>query len=147
MSEQPEPGKLERAAKIVSSLTLSNVMVIALLAVIVVPVYVIWKATSDDKLLDRLMSTYEEIGSKSGCTLRHVQARGGPALWGISSGFAFQGADRWFVNVLLDHAPTEEEIASYCASLKLIADRMLGHGYDAGDGPAVDQPGGDTEVQ
>jgi hypothetical protein len=139
----PEPGRLERAAHVVKGLSLSNVAIIALLAVIAVPVYVIYRALGDEKIMDRLMSTYEEVGSKSGCTLRHVQARGGPDLWGVSSGFAYQGADRWFVNVLLDHRPDDEEIASYCASLKLIADTML----DRGDTPLVDQPGGDTEIQ
>jgi hypothetical protein len=144
---QPE-GRLERAAGVVKGLSLSNVMVIALLAVIAVPVFVVWKAVGDDKLMDRLMSTYEEVDSKGGCVLRHVQARGGPDLWGISSGFAFQGADKWFVNVLLDHKPAnDEEIASYCQSLKLIADRMLDRGHDRGDAPLVDQPGGDAEVQ
>ena len=67
-------------------------------------------------------------------------------MWGVSSGFAFQGADRWFVNVLLDHSPNNEEIASYCASLKLIGDRMLDRGHDDLDAPVVDQPGGDTEI-
>jgi hypothetical protein len=143
VSEQPEPGKLERAAKVVSSLTLSNVMIIALLAVIAVPVYVVYRALGDEKLLDRILSTYEEHDSKSGCTLRHVKARGGPDLWGISSGFSFTGADRWYVNVLLDHDPNEEEVESYCQSLKLIADSMLSRGHDAA---GVDQPGGNAEI-
>jgi hypothetical protein len=140
MPEPPEPGRLERAAGVVKGLTLGNVLVIMLLALIVMPGYVIWKATSDDKLMDRLMSTYEVLESRGGCTIRHVQERGGPDLWGVSSGFAFQGSDRWYVNVVLDHSPTEEETASYCQSLKLIVDHMLDR---APDGPLVDQPGGD----
>ena len=84
---------------------------LALLVVIAVPVYVVYKALGDDKLLDRLMSTYEELDSqRSGCALRHVQERGGPELWGVSSGFAFHGAERWYVNVLLDHEPSSEEL-------------------------------------
>jgi hypothetical protein len=110
----------------IKGLTVSNVLVIALLALIVVPVYVIYRALGDDALLDRLLSTYEELSSQqSGCAVRHVQERGGPEMWGVSSGFAFQGADRWFVNVVLTHEPTAEEVYSYCESLKLIADRML----------------------
>ena len=45
--------------------TLSNVLIIALLALIAVPVYVIYRALGDEKIMDRLMSTYEEIDSKS----------------------------------------------------------------------------------
>jgi hypothetical protein len=135
VSEPPEPGKLERAASVVRSLSLGNVLVIALLVVIAVPTYVVYRALGDEKIMNRLMSTYEEIASRGGCTIRHVKARGGPDLWGVSSGFAYQGTDRWFINVLLDHAPSDEEIDGYCASLKLITDRML----DRGDTPLVDQ--------
>jgi hypothetical protein len=126
----------------IKGLTISNVLVIALLAVVAVPVYVVYKALSDDKLMDRLMSTYEVIGTKQGCAVRHVQERGGPGLWGVSSGFAFQGADKWFVNVMLDHAPTDDEIAAYCESLKLIADRMLERGSTIHQGP---MPGAATD--
>jgi hypothetical protein len=146
MSEAPEPGKIEKAAEIVKGLSLTNVLVIALLAVIAVPTYVIYRALGDDRLMDRFMSAYEEVSSQNvGCALRHVKARGGAHQWGISAGFSFVGSDRWFVNVVLDHAPSPEEIVSYCESLKLIADRMLDRGHRL-DAPLVDQPGGGAEV-
>ena len=140
--ESSEPGKLERAAGIVKGLSLSNVLVIALLAVIAIPVYVIYKALGDEKIMNRLLSRYEELDArKTGCTLRHVQERGGPDLWGVSAGFSFIGTDRWFVNVVMDHNPSDEEVVSYCEALKLIADRML----DRGDG--YSDTGRDTEIQ
>jgi len=125
MDRPPPEGMVQGLIRAAQGLTLSNVLVIALLAIIAVPVYVVYRALSDDKLLDRLMSTYEVIGSQQGCAVRHVQERGGPDLWGVSSGFAFQGAERWYVNVMLDHMPTADEIDSHCLALKLIADRML----------------------
>jgi hypothetical protein len=129
----------------VKGLTVSNVVVIALLAIIAIPVYTIWKALNDEKIMDRLMSTYEEIAQPSGCTLRHAKRRGGPDQWSIASGFAFQGIDRWHVSVVMDHPPTEDELVSYCASLKLIGDRMLDRGSadPGGDGghPAEVLPG------
>jgi hypothetical protein len=134
MSPTPpvEEGKALGWLNAVKGLTLTNALVIILLLVALVPAYVVYKALGDDKLLDRLMSTYEEMSSQhSGCTVRHVQERGGPDLWGISSGFAAQGADRWFVNVVLSHEPGTDEIMSYCESLKLIADRMLERGGGA----------------
>ena len=137
----PQDGKLLGWMTAVKGLTISNVLVIALLMVIAVPVYIVYRALNDEKIMDRLMSTYEEVGNQqSGCAVRHVKERGGPDLWGVSSGFAFQGADRWYVNVILSHAPTTEEVYSYCESLKLIADRMLTRGGD-------DEPSADTEVQ
>jgi hypothetical protein len=117
----------------VKGLTISNVLVIAALAVVAVPVYVIYKALGDEKLLDRFLSTYEEKTSQiTGCVIRHVQERGGPDLWSVSSGFAFQGADRWFVSVVLTHEPSNDETETYCESLKLIADKMLDRGRAGG---------------
>ena len=119
-------------------LTAGNILALLAVALIGVPVYTVWKALSDEKLLARLMSTYEEIPQPSGCTLRHVRQRGGPDLYSVSSGFAFQGVDRWFVSVVVSHAPSEGEIEAYCASLKLISDRMLQRGTD---GDAEFHPG------
>ena len=131
----PPEGKYLGWLNAVKGLTISNVLVIALLAIVAVPIYVIYKALSDEKIMDRFMSTYEESANQqSGCTLRHVQERGGPDIWGISSGFAFQGDGRWFVSVALSHDPSIDEIASFCESLKLIADRMLQRGNGGLDG-------------
>jgi hypothetical protein len=147
---QPPPdhklGMVEGAANIVKGLSLNNVLTIALLAVIAVPVYVIYRALDDDKLMDRFMSTYEEVSNQNvPCAMRHVQARGGPDEWGISTGFSFVGKDRWFINVVMNHQPSPEEIVSYCETLKLIADKMLDRGNRL-DPALVDQPGGDGEV-
>lgn len=132
MSDPQPPDRTLGWLTAIKGLTLSNVLVIALLAVIAAPLYVIWRALNDEKIMDRLMSTYEEIGNQqSGCALRHVQERGGPDLWSVSTGFAFRGFDRWAVNVILTHEPVGDELISYCESLKLIADKMLqGNGHE-----------------
>jgi len=109
----------------VKGLSLSNVLIIALLAVIAVPVYIVYRALNDAAVMDRLLSSYKEIPNTSGCTLREVKARGGPARWAISTGFAFHGADRWSINVILDQQPTTEQLVSNCETLKLIADGVL----------------------
>ena len=125
----PEPpqqdGKYLGWLNAVKGLSITNVLVIALLVVIALPTFVVYRALEDEKIMDRLMSTYEEIdgNQQSGCVLRHVQERGGPDIWGISTGFAFAGEARWFVNVALARRPSDAEIVSYCEALKLIADR------------------------
>jgi hypothetical protein len=43
----------------VKDLSLGNVLVIALLAIIAVPVYIIYRALDNDALMDRFLSTYE----------------------------------------------------------------------------------------
>jgi hypothetical protein len=135
----PQEGKYLGWLNAIKGLTISNVIVIAALAIVAVPVFVVYKAVSgNEKLLNRFLSTYEEeTNQQSGCMLRHVQQRGGPDQWAVSSGFAFTGADRWFVSVVLNHAPGSEEIVSFCESLKLIADKMLDRGRGDGTAPTV----------
>lgn len=118
-------GKLAAAAAVVKGLSLSNVLIIALLTVIAIPTYVIYRALNDATVMNRLLSSYSEIPNTSGCTLRTVKERGGPQRWSISTGFAFHGADRWAINVILDQQPSTEQLTSNCATLKLIADDVL----------------------
>ena len=126
MTEEDKVSKWLGQAK---TLTLLNVLIIFLLvATTVIPAYIVWKVFSDPsgKMLDRLLSTYEEIGNQqSGCTLRHAKQRGGPDFWSIGTGFAYSGIDRWSVNVVLERRPTDEEIQSYCATARLLAGDML----------------------
>lgn len=121
----PSQGRLAAAASVVKGLSLANVLTIALLAVIAVPVYVIYRALNDATVMDRLLSSYKEIPNTSGCTMRVVKERGGPELWSISTGFAFHGGDRWAINVIVTQQPTTEQLTGHCATLKLIADDVL----------------------
>lgn len=122
----PSEGRLAAAASVVRSLSLTNVLIIALLVAIAIPAYIIYRAVNDPAVMNRLLSSYQELpNQQSGCTLRTVRERGGPQRWSVSTGFAFHGADRWSISVLLDYEPTGEQITSYCETLKLIADRTL----------------------
>jgi hypothetical protein len=122
------PTQDQRAAgwlTAVKGLTLTNAAVIILLVVGLGPAYLIYKIVNDEKLMDRVMSEYQEVSSEmTPCALRMVHARGAPETWYMSTGFAYQGSDRWMVAVAMDHKPNHEEIASYCATLGLIVDFM-----------------------
>ena len=104
----------------IKGLTLTNVLIITLLAVIGIPIYVVYKVMNDPAILERWQSSYVELPSQGGCALREAKMKGGTRLWAISTGFAYQGGDRWQASVILDHRPSETEIASFCESLKLI---------------------------
>jgi hypothetical protein len=120
----PPEGRFAHAAHAVRSLTLSNVLVIFLLLAMLVPVYVIYRALSDEALLDRFMSSYRVIRTEGDCTIRVVAERGAPEQWAIGTGFAFAGSEQWTVSVVLDSEPSENEVASHCATLLLIVEKM-----------------------
>ena len=109
----------------VKGLSLTNVLVMALIAVIAVPSYFVYRMLNDATVMDRFLSSYDEYTEvRSGCTVRTVRLRGGPWRWSISTGFAYQGSDRWNLSVILQNEPTDADVASYCATLGLIADKM-----------------------
>jgi hypothetical protein len=121
-SNPPPGGRINSLIIAVKGLTFTNILMIALLMIIMVPVYIFYKALNDPAVMDRLLSSYSELSSPSGCLIREFKPRAGKKLWTVSTGFAYQGSDRWLASVVLDHQPEDEEIESYCASLKLITD-------------------------
>ena len=124
---EPQPegwfAGLLQAAK---SLTFTNVVIIALLAIIAVPAYAVYSILNDPVTLERLMSSYSErTDDKTGCTIRSVKARGGATRWSISTGIAFQGSDTYQIAVVLPAEPDADDIVTYCAALGLIVNKLL----------------------
>jgi hypothetical protein len=140
MASQPPtpPPDLERATgwlSAVKGLTVTNAIVIILLVVAIAPAYVVYRALDDPALLDRFLSSYHVVSSQlSDCTLRTGRQRGEPAVWSISTGFAYEGPSRWVISVLLEREPTMEEQISYCATLEAIVDHMHGGGENLPEG-------------
>jgi hypothetical protein len=147
-NELPKPpsssdrvGMIGGLADIVKSLSLTNVLIIALLVVIAVPAYVLWRALNDQSMLNKFLSYYEEVDSdKVSCTLRIASQRGGESFYSISTGFAYQGNDRWTVGVILTHRPDPTELESYCATLNLIVDYMRRPDAKSPTYPNSDEP-------
>jgi hypothetical protein len=131
MSEpQPPPpqppdhvGQVGGIVKIVQTITLTQVLIIALLVMIAIPTYILYRALNDESLLNTFLSRYEEFQSdKWPCTLRVASVRGGGDIYSISTGFAYQGSDRWTLSVILTRKPDDSEVVTYCATLNLIVD-------------------------
>ncbi len=132
MTEQPPPaerppeGWIGMLLTSVKGLTLSNVLIIALLAIVALPVYAVYMLLNDPTVMDRFLSSYTEVtDTETDCTIRKARVRGGAWLWSISAGFAFQRSDRWSVSVILPAEPDAHDIQSYCAALSLIVNQML----------------------
>ena len=135
-------GRVGNAVAAVKGLTLGNVLVILLLALIAAPLYLGWRALNDPTILDRFTSKYEEIPNGTGCILRVIKLRGGPDNWNVSTGFAYFGSDKWFVSVSLNHPPAPEELASHCEVLNLTIDWMK----SPADHPMPKAPGADSPL-
>jgi hypothetical protein len=126
---QPQPdrvGQVGGMVNIVKGLSLTNVLIIALLVAIAIPTYILWRFLNDASLLNKFTSFYEEIASdKTSCTIRIASQRGAHPVYSISTGFAYQGSDRYTIAVLLTNGPPDEGVvASYCETLNLIVDYM-----------------------
>jgi hypothetical protein len=130
MTEQPPPqqtGVVVAVLNAVKGMSLTNVLVILVLAVVLLPSYLMWRMLNDPAMLGRFLSSYEEVTSdKWPCTLRIASLRGAGDTFSISAGFAYQGSDRWTLAVLMDRDPRLDEnvMQSYCETLQLLIDYM-----------------------
>jgi hypothetical protein len=150
MTETPPPppaplqervGLVGELVKIVQSITLTQVLTIALLVIIAIPAYVFWRAMNDASMLNKFLSRYEEVTSdKMSCTLRIVSLRGGDDTFMITTGFAYQGSDRYIVGVIKDDRPDESGQVSYCEVLNLIVDYMRRPDAKSPTFPGTDEP-------
>jgi hypothetical protein len=118
-------GQVGGIVKLVSSLTLTQVLVIALLVMIAIPTYIAWRVINDASMLTKFTSRYEEIASAyMPCTLRVASVRGGGDTYSISTGLSMQGSDRWQVGVILERLPEQADQIAYCATLNLLVDHL-----------------------
>ena len=140
----PPPDRVGQAAglvNIVKGLSLTNVLIIALLVAIAIPTYIMWRFLNDASMLNKFTSFYEEISSEqSSCTLRIASQRGADPIYSVTTGFAFQGSDRWNIGVILAHRPDDGAVVSYCETLNLIVDYMRRPDAPSPTYPNSDEP-------
>ena len=129
----PGDGRIVGWINAAKSLTVTQVLVLALLSsLVVIPAYFVYRVLNDPVILDKFLSSYSETEDISGCTVRTARMRGGPAFWSVSTGFALAGSDRYTVAVVLSSEPAKPEaVASYCATLDLIVGKLQHGGSDA----------------
>ena len=122
--QQPE-GLWQTVIHAVSSMTLTQALIIVLLLAVTVPSYLLYRVINDPEMVGRFLSSYEEITSdKTPCVMRIASLKGGGDQFAISTGFAAQGNDRYVISVIMDRRPSEVEQQSYCATLTAIVDHM-----------------------
>lgn len=133
--EQVPQGTVAGLISAVKGLTFANALVVVILVAAGIPAYVLYRVINDTALLDRFLGDYREISAQNvGCTIRMAKVRGGAEMWAVTTGFAYQGADRWVVGVVLDKEPRQDLMESYCEALKLIVDYM--RDPDNGESPS-----------
>lgn len=143
----PEPsshpsGVVASWVNLAKGLTPTNAVVIVILVAALLPAYVAWKLINDQSLLDRIMSDYNVYTSQmSSCTLRSARQRGEPMTYFLTTGFAYEGEDRWMVGVALNQQPNTDELSSYCEVLNLVVDYMRNpEQVDVPTFPGTDNP-------
>jgi len=117
----------------VKGLTITNAIVIVMLVLVAIPSYVVYRALDDEKVMDKIMSSYDQLRTDTSCLVSRFNLRGGAETWAIANGFAYEGRDRWVVSVILDHRPNIDEMRSYCETLKVFVDFLRN--------PAAGEPG------
>ena len=142
MTEPVQPhGVTASILHAVKGMSLTNVLVIVLLAAVAIPSYLMWSVLNDPVKLGRFLSSYEEQTSdKWPCVLRIASLRGAGDTYAISTGFAVQGTERWNIGVQIDRKPTDQEMISYCETLNLLVDFMRNPDARSPTSPSTEEP-------
>jgi hypothetical protein len=119
-------GRIVGIVNAARALTLTNAAVIVILLFALVPAYVVYRLVTDPDLLDRFLSSYAAVGAEGPCRIIKARERSEHYTWAITSGFAFEGNQRWTLGTVMTRQPTDEEIRSNCAILQAIIDFMHG---------------------
>jgi len=140
--EQPDRiGQVGGIVSIIQSMTLTHILILALLVALLAPTYVLWRAMNDQSMLNTFLSRYEEFADEhSPCILRVFSKRGSGDQWAISTGFAYQGNDKWVISVQVDNKPDPTELQSYCETLQRIVDFMRRPSAASPTFPGTDEP-------
>jgi hypothetical protein len=139
--QQQHQGIVLSLINAVKGMTVTNALVFVLLLIALVPAYVLYRAMNDEALMGKFLSHYEEVTSEQWpCTLRIASVRGGGDQFSISAGFAFQGSERWTVNVIMDRKPSDKEMQSYCETLNLLIDFMRNPDARSPNFPGTEKP-------
>ena len=83
MADNPDRPPLQNEGIVVAilnffkSMTLTQVLILALAVIIAIPTYVLWRALNDESMLNTFLTRYEEFTNKTSCTLRIFILRGG----------------------------------------------------------------------
>jgi hypothetical protein len=111
---------LQKLLDSVKGLSLSNVLVLALLALIAVPAYVGWKVINNPALMSIVFSDFEEIPSVTDCNLFRAQSSGSAAFWAVTNQFGQRNAESWSIAVRVKFLPDAAAMRDYCASLEAV---------------------------
>ena len=85
-------GMIGGIVKIIQSMTLTHVLIMALIIVVLAPTYVLYRFMNDSSLLNKWTCSYEELATEnSPCTLRIASQRGADPTYAISDGLCVSG--------------------------------------------------------
>lgn len=117
--------RVERILNLLKGLSFGNVLVIFILVMTATAIYIVYRFLNDEALMDKFLSHYEEISAESiPCTLRIGGVRKGSTMYSITTGFAYEGNDRWIVGVHRNSEIKDNEFLKYCEMLQAIVEYL-----------------------
>lgn len=117
--------RLERILNLLKGLSFGNVVVIFILVMTAAAIYTLYRFLNDEILMNKFLSHYEESSNdKIPCTSRIGSKRGGALTYSITTGFAYDGNDRWVIGIHRDAKISKDEFFEYCIALQMFVDYL-----------------------
>lgn len=99
-------------------LTLSNVLIIGLLILISFPAYVAYRVINEERLMNYVASSFEELRFGIGdCGVFRAQIRGEEPEYLVRYTFRFDRLGMWYLAIRGQTEPTKTEAKEKCAAL------------------------------
>jgi hypothetical protein len=133
---------LQKVLDAVKGLTIVNVVVIGLLAIILVPLYVGWRMLNDPNLMGAVFNIYSEIETTSECPLAYEQPAGGQGRYVIRAVLAERNAETWYISTKVKFQPDDQAMTLYCAALTALVDYIR----DPNNEPVPVYPGSERRI-
>jgi hypothetical protein len=120
----PRAGMFERVIHTVRTLTLTNILMIALLLLIAVPVYFIYHFMTDDGFRRELLSRAIIIDKNVPCIVLVAHRYGSADRYTVGLVYGFEGRMERIIALRAPGTLTDQEIEKVCDRVVAIANEM-----------------------
>lgn len=135
-------GMLDRMLNVVKGLTYTNVAIMALLLLLLVPVYLVYRILGDQNLMGAVFNVYSELDAPTDCLLAFQQPAGGSGAYIVRAVLAERNAEVWYVSVKLRFKPDDQAMTQYCGA----ATQVVDFANDPNNSPVPIFPGSDRKI-
>jgi len=121
---EERPGKVERAFGVIKSLNLTNILIIALMVLIALPTYFVYRFIADVDFRREFMDTAVVLDKYAPCVVLEGHKWGANKRHSVVAVFALDGRNEKLIGMRSPEPMTPDEINEMCKKVQIMANEM-----------------------